>query len=238
MPTTPLTHDELRQHLKEQLGFLDESARLHDQGKEHEAKRLATSIRVLVHDTAQSRSLLQLLGVKAQMTYWSVLLQEAGPACRSYMGIGMRLAFSGRAQYVPVLFPPQRQLPFDKWWDDSPLIVEDTERVTRKRAVLALANKDGGAHVDPILNDLDHRLLRTDLMGWKAITLTGAQRSVLKEKKVDVGGQEMVVQVTSLDGGRVIEEASDLASPTCAAVRQVAHELCGTIREHLTHLLG
>jgi len=237
MPSTSPTNDELRQHLKEHLGFLDESGRLYDQGKEHEAKRLATSIRLLLHDTGQSHSLLQQLAVKTHITYWSVLLQEAGPSSRSYIGIGIRMGFGGLDQYVPNLFPPQRQLTFDKWWDDDPLIIQDTERVTRKRAVLALANKDGGAHVDPSLNALDYRLLRTDLVGWQPITVTGAQSSIVKEEKVTAGGQEMVIQVTQLEGGQTTEEVSDLTSPIRAAVRQIAHELYGTIREHLAHLL-
>lgn len=237
MPPTPLTHDELRQHLKEHLGFLTESGRLYDHGKEQEAKRLATSIRVLVHDTGQSHSLLQQLGVKNQIAYWSVLLQEPGPSCRSYLGVGMRLNFKGGDRYVPILSPPQRQLTFDKWWEDDPLIIHDTERLTRRRAVLALTNKDGGAHVDPILSDLDRRLLRTDPMGWKAITVTGSQPTIVKEEKVNLGGQDMVMQVTSLEGGQTTVDASDLPSPTGAAVRQITHELCGTIREHLAHLL-
>ena len=229
-------HDQLRQHLKDQLAFLEESAGLYDQGKEHEAKRLATSIRLLLHDTTQSHSLLQLLTVKTQITYWSVILQEAGPSCRSYMGIGLRMGFGGPDQYVPILSPAQRQLTFDKWWDDDPLIIQDSERVTRKRAVLALANKDGGAHVDPSLNALDYRLLRTDLMGWEAITVTGAQSSIVKEEKGTAGGQEMIIQVMQLEGGQTTKEVSDLTSPIRAAVRQIAHELCGTIREHLPHL--
>src|SRR5262245_19969935 len=131
MPPTSPTNDQLRQHLKDHLAFLEESGRLYDQGKEYESKRLATSIRVLVHDTAQSHSLLQLLTVKTQITYWSVLLQEAGASCRSYMGVGLRMGFGGPDQYFPLLLPPQRHLTFDEWWDDAPLIIQDTECVTR-----------------------------------------------------------------------------------------------------------
>jgi hypothetical protein len=227
----------LRQHLKEHLGFLDESGRLYDHGKEHEAKRLATSIRVLIHDTRKSHSLLHQLGVKSKITYWSVLLQEADLSCRSYMGIGISIGFGAVDRYVPILIPPQRQVPFDKWWDDDPLIVEGTERLTRRRAVLALANKDGGAHVDPTLSDLDRRLLRTDLMGWQAMTVTASHPTTVKEESLNVDGQKMVMRVTHLEGGQTTVESSDLKSPTGAAVRQIAHELCGTIREHLGHLL-
>ena len=236
MPKSSLTPDELGEHLKEHLGFIEDSARLYDEGKEHEAKRLATSIRVLIHDTSQSHSLLQQLGVKDQINYWNVLLVECPPNTRSYMGIGMSLD-ANSTRYVANLFPPQRRLAFDQWWEKEPLIVEDTEWVTRKRAVLSIANKDGGAHVAPELSDLDRRLLHTDLMGWEMLTITGAQQAIVEEKPIDIGGTEIVMQISSLEGGQVAEEASDLISPIRAAVRQITHELCGTIREQLSHLL-
>src|SRR4051794_39690166 len=55
---------ELRRKLAEQLDFLRRSVDLFDAGHESEAIRLAVPIRVLVHDTGKSTSLLQLLGVK------------------------------------------------------------------------------------------------------------------------------------------------------------------------------
>lgn len=58
----PLTPEELQAHLAEQLGFLERSADAFDNGYEDEAKRMATAIRVLVHDTNQSISLLKQLG--------------------------------------------------------------------------------------------------------------------------------------------------------------------------------
>jgi hypothetical protein len=179
MSCTPLTHDERSERLKEQLGFLDTSSRLYDEGHEHEAIRLARTIRVLVHDTDRSRSLLGLLGVKTSITFWSVHYGEAGPSSISFVGIGKRLH-----GYGPILLPPRRRLAFEKWWEDELLYVKGDERLTRQRAVLTLADKDEGAHVDPKLKD------------------------------------------------------SDLTLLIRAAVRQIAHELRGTIREHLVHLLG
>ena len=60
----PQSQAELSQHLQEQLEFLQASAGAYDQGFEGEAKRLAVSIRVLVHDTSNSNSLLGQLGQK------------------------------------------------------------------------------------------------------------------------------------------------------------------------------
>lgn len=48
--------DDLRVHLKEQIGFLWASCKAYDEGKESEHKRLAATIRLLVHETSTSRS--------------------------------------------------------------------------------------------------------------------------------------------------------------------------------------
>ncbi|PKM42871.1 MAG: hypothetical protein CVV03_09425 [Firmicutes bacterium HGW-Firmicutes-8] len=53
-----LTVQELEEHLREQLEFLELSAESYDRGKDGEAKRLASTIRVLVHETRSSHSLL------------------------------------------------------------------------------------------------------------------------------------------------------------------------------------
>jgi hypothetical protein len=64
---------DLLNHLREQLQFLDASALSYDAGFEGEAKRLAVVIRVLLHDTAKSRSLLQSLGIKHTLRYNDVV---------------------------------------------------------------------------------------------------------------------------------------------------------------------
>jgi len=54
----PQTEEELRDQLKDQIHFLIESSNAYDSGSASEAKRLAVAIRILVHDTDISRSLL------------------------------------------------------------------------------------------------------------------------------------------------------------------------------------
>ena len=59
-----LSEEELRTHLDEQIGFLERSAEAFDTGYDGEAKRLAVTLRVLLHDKKQSRSLLGQLRMK------------------------------------------------------------------------------------------------------------------------------------------------------------------------------
>ena len=54
---------ELLVHFHEQIRFIELSGKAFDEGFEGEAKRLGTAIRVLVHDTRNSTSLLRQLGV-------------------------------------------------------------------------------------------------------------------------------------------------------------------------------
>ena len=55
---------ELQQHLCEQLRFLQIAAAAYDGGEPEAAKMLATTMRVLVHDTHTSHSVLGQLGCK------------------------------------------------------------------------------------------------------------------------------------------------------------------------------
>src|SRR3954465_14733121 len=56
---------ELQVHIARQLGYLRRSARLFDEGDRDEAIRIAVTIRVLLHDTGVSTSLLSLAGSKS-----------------------------------------------------------------------------------------------------------------------------------------------------------------------------
>jgi hypothetical protein len=59
-----LTQKDLDSNLEEQLAFLESSASAFDNGFAGEIKRLAVTVRVLLHDTTKSKSLLTLLGKK------------------------------------------------------------------------------------------------------------------------------------------------------------------------------
>lgn len=62
MPRHRQTDPELMNHLYEQMAFLKRSAEHYDAGEFSEAKRLAATLRVLLHDTDRSVSLLSQLG--------------------------------------------------------------------------------------------------------------------------------------------------------------------------------
>jgi hypothetical protein len=151
---SPLSQSDLQAHLEEQLQFLQASADAFDRGLESEAKRLAVTIRVLVHDTANSRSLLNQLGMKE-----GLFVDTAEPLdpdnYAPYSGLVATLGNMQGAKYVPFLEDvphSPRTVPFDDWWMAPVFVDGKRQRFSRKELVLTAANQDGGAHVDPALD--------------------------------------------------------------------------------------
>ncbi|HWG61185.1 MAG TPA: hypothetical protein VG253_05680, partial [Streptosporangiaceae bacterium] len=69
--TAPTGRDKsnLLRQLREHTDFLEASAAAFDSGFEAEAKRLAVSLRVLLHDTPSSHALLDQLGIKDKLKF-------------------------------------------------------------------------------------------------------------------------------------------------------------------------
>jgi hypothetical protein len=157
---------DLLAHLREQLRFLDASASSYDAGFEGEAKRLAVVMRVLLHDTANSRSLLQSLGIKNTLRYNDVV----GPVpTNAIIFVGLQMGFTETGmRYYPKLQTPVRTVEFEEWWNGLVLVQKPAGiALTRSQAVLPLANTDGGAHVDPRL-DADYAALsRKNAFAWE-----------------------------------------------------------------------
>jgi len=156
------TADEFQKHLREQVGFLQRSADAFDLGYEDEAVRLATTIRVLCHDTAKSHSLLAQLEIKDKTDF----IDSAFPYDRanqlSHSGlvqIALRDDGSEPRAFLDGGLPP-RKVPFDQWWNGIAFVDAQKTEFSRQDLVLALANKEGGAHVDRELDEDYARLSR------------------------------------------------------------------------------
>jgi hypothetical protein len=129
---------------------MQRSAILYDQGAEDEALRLATALRILLHDTRMSTSLFKHLGlISTKMlssarglgNWQDYLCQEISP--NSPEPVRMR----------PLLGSQFRELPFDDWWSSESVFVHQSVNYTRRLICLSAANKDGGAHVDSELDE-------------------------------------------------------------------------------------
>ncbi|MFV7442382.1 hypothetical protein ACNPMZ_00865 [Acinetobacter pittii] len=173
------TKDELIEHLQEHIAFLTASSISFDSGFLAEAKRMATSIRVLLHDTASSKSLLGLLDIKDKILFINKAEPFDGNSMVSHLGLVAMRPYN--ASYCALLddIPPYPDLKplkhFDEWWNEIVIKDNSGEEFTRKSLVLNLANKDGGAHVDPKLNSSYANLTRNNSAGWFSFTSEGGE---------------------------------------------------------------
>ena len=197
---------DLEADLSEQLQFLASSGRAFDQGDLAEAKRIALVIRVLVHDTAMSHSLLAQLGVKDSLAWADsapVIDNDPNIVGRSpgltAMGLGADgIAFSARYMDSIERSNTTRYVSFSDWWERPVILDSNDAEFSRKELVLALVNKDGGAHLDR-LNEKTHALVHGNSAGFVC---------------VDTGGAT----------------PSPIPTPIYASVRTVAEELLLTLR--------
>ena len=196
------TPAELLEHLREQATFLRLSGAAFDSGFEGEAKRLAVTIRVLVHDTNRSMSLLTQMGVKDQLLF----VDTAPPIDpRNILGteglVVMRNSAAGSSYVAPLDDVPSERLGrtkrFAEWWGQPVTCLPDGKTVSRRAYVLPAANQEGGAHVDAKLSSLYDDFARRNPFGW--MTHSPADQ-------------------TPLQGHGAL-----------ASVRQIAHELQSTI---------
>jgi hypothetical protein len=151
-----LSHSELEAHFDEQLAFLEVSTASFDNGFEGEAKRLAVTLRVLFHETRRSKSLLKMLG-KINEQFLDTALPANPASLLSHGGLVSIAMGSPKTRYVAMLdeVPLQKWVSFAEWWENRPVFVDSNRReLTRRQLVLTAANQDGGAHVDPALDEV------------------------------------------------------------------------------------
>jgi hypothetical protein len=164
------------QHFREQMDFLRLSADAYDAGVEHEAKRLAGTIRNLVWDKGQNRSLLTHLGVKDKLGFVDTAPPDPPPPPVVVLSFGLAVAemllVPGAAtRYVPAFTVPddQRTSPatsFVDWWTLPVLRDQQGHEFSREDLVLGLAHKDGGVHIDRTITGAYAALTRENSLGF------------------------------------------------------------------------
>jgi hypothetical protein len=191
MSKSPISIDDLKSHLSEQLGFLERSAEAFDNGFEDEAKRLSVTMRVLLHNTATSHSVLAQLDRLDQEFVDSALPKLEG-SVGSYSGLISVLLGKDGTRFVPHLdeapHGETERLPFKDWWT-KPVFIDGQGRPTsRKDLVLTATNQDGGAHVDPSLNSVYSELSRKNSLGFfsgnpdgEFLPIQGAERAAIRQ---------------------------------------------------------
>ena len=160
-------------------------------GKDIIALPISTSIRVLMHDTKNSISLLSHLGRKNRK-FLSTNVKNTRE--RVHLGLLRRInvgvvdGVGGESKYWPLCderyFPRQHNgamLDQNVWWEEEVIFQSGDSSLTRKDLVLTMANKDGGAHFDQKIqkkyDDFRHR--------WSGgSSLVGAKSGTVNRKRL------------------------------------------------------
>ena len=171
-----LTAEELETHLYEQLEFLEASADAYDRGSVAEAKRIAVVARVLCHGSRTSHALLSQLG-RHDGQYLSTAIPHEPTNIATHSGLtAMGLGGEEQGYFAPLDETPiHHWLPFDQWWNETIMVDDRRNKLTRRDLVLTAANQDGGAHVDPSLDERYARITKENSLAWVVQTPTGSQ---------------------------------------------------------------
>lgn len=193
------TPDELNSLLEEQLEFLQLSCTSFDNGFTGEIKRLAVSVRVLVHDTNASTSLLTLTNKKTiSFIDTSDPYNDENVLSHSSL-VQTHITPQGakpKAHLDDTIQPAS--IPFDAWWNGIVLVDSNKNEFSRKDIALYLANKDGGAHVDHEIDEKYHNLRNKNSLGWT--TVLGDGREIVVEDHVPATMRQIAHElIKSLD---------------------------------------
>lgn len=193
MPKNQISKADLERHLKQQVGFLSRSAKAYDDGFVDEFKRLALTIRVILHDTGRSISLLKQLGTKDSLRFLDTSDPVATGGITTHNGLSAIYMPDGGepAEYVPMLdatFRKPRLVGFDEWWEGAAFQQIGGATFSRKNLILTAANQDGGGHVDPFLDNLYQSIQTGAFLGWttqspagKDVSIEGAERAAIRQ---------------------------------------------------------
>lgn len=193
------TQQELRAHLDRQVAFLKRSAAAFDEGLRDEAIRMAVSIRVIVHDTNNSKSVLRQLNLKQGKFLSTSITTEPTNMMQSLGFVNMAMNRHGSFYVAPLDSAPYESfMSFDDWWSEPVFVDVKARQISRKKLILSVSNQDGGAHVDEYLDEVYADLSRANSLGHTEHTFYGVGR---KAKVLSIGGAEL------------------------AGVRQITHEL-------------
>lgn len=157
-----LSQNELWEHFYDQVRFIKSSVKLFDSGDEKEARRLATSLRIIFHNTNNSKSLINQLNIHLKYKWLSSGNSFTPSNLFSSLSLLKIEVLSDHLRYCPLGSNDLGRvfyLNYADWWNEVIFRYND-EYVSRKDLITFVANQDGGAHVDPLLSEKYSKLIK------------------------------------------------------------------------------
>jgi hypothetical protein len=163
MPRLPRTDEERRDSFREWAGRFRRAAETYDSGELGEAKNLSGLLRMLLHDSRE-QCLLTQIGRKHIMFFNTPHIGVGSKLVCDEGGGFVTFAQDGSPQETAVahsrpvydLFDrgTWSHVKFSKWWKEQVLPTTSGKRVlSRRDLVLTMANEDGGAHIDRMIDE-------------------------------------------------------------------------------------
>ncbi|MEU2258123.1 hypothetical protein ABZ540_33675 [Nocardia xishanensis] len=135
--------------LARQLRLMRTACTTFDTGDEEQALHIGTILRTLFHQTNSSTSLMTHLGAAAPEKIHATKRHHGD--WKDFLAIELTPAAAPPIRTAPLLGRAVLEpVPVKDWWFDQPVFVHNGTDYSRKRIVLSMVNKDGGAHVDEL----------------------------------------------------------------------------------------
>lgn len=157
---------ELLKILDWQISLLKDACVLFDEGKEYQSLTMATIIRLLIHDSRNTKSLFKQLDLKKlefisakivpseKHKSWGSMYMINRNHEKKILEANSRFKIRG---YYDSLHPNSdyHRVTFEQWWTEIIEVHYPLEH-SRKDYILDIADKDGGAHVDDTSSHLGY----------------------------------------------------------------------------------
>lgn len=168
----PRPDGEIKNRFDEQLKYLSYAASGYDNGDHSLIKMATPALRSLFLEQKFGKTLIEQLKIGLKAPFQSSV--AFGPKTVLFSGpvfVGWQISQSQpklTAEYLPACYQPtaprSHSISLENWWSGRLVILND-KSITREMLVRYVANQDGGAHVDPELNEEYDNLLR-GLYSW------------------------------------------------------------------------
>jgi hypothetical protein len=162
---------QLEAALKEQVRFLRKSCTGYDDGDVSEAKRIALHLRILLHDTGMSKSVLGHFGKSFSWRLADTSHADVPGNLAPYHGLLSIKLDGSEGMLVPRFEAQEGKLwpftPFYSWWNGTIMRDDLGNQFSRKDLVLNVADTDGGAHVDADIDQAYAALSEEGSLGWQ-----------------------------------------------------------------------
>lgn len=152
------TKDQLKSDVYGQLHLLEKFCEEYDNGDLLMVKPISTCLRVLLKESGSSKSLLHQLGkrdIRWLNTSHGLHLDNQIQECSLMI---TRVEIGEGAKHLPKCqtnysINDYKETEFFSWFNEKIILDYNKRTFTRREIIMEVAEKDGGAHVDPELNE-------------------------------------------------------------------------------------